>query len=47
MSESLQIVCPHCDAINRVPAARLGESPRCGSLPHTRPSIGAIPKGKE
>ncbi len=31
MSESLQIVCPHCDAINRVPAARLGESPRCGS----------------
>jgi len=30
MSESLQIVCPHCDAINRLPAARLGQAPRCG-----------------
>jgi thioredoxin 2 len=27
---SLQLVCPHCDAINRVPTARLVESPRCG-----------------
>ena len=31
MSESLQIVCPACDATNRVPAARLGEGPRCGA----------------
>ena len=30
MDTSLQVVCPHCDAINRVPAARLGERPRCG-----------------
>lgn len=27
---SLHIVCPHCDAINRVPPERLGESPDCG-----------------
>lgn len=26
----LQIACPHCLAINRVPAARLGQSPGCG-----------------
>jgi thioredoxin 2 len=31
MSESIQLVCPHCDAINRLPAVRLGEAPRCGS----------------
>jgi len=30
MSESLHIVCPHCDAVNRIPAARLGEQPKCG-----------------
>lgn len=30
MSESLHIVCPHCDAVNRIPAARLGEGPKCG-----------------
>jgi len=25
-----QIICPQCGAINRVPARRLGEQPRCG-----------------
>ncbi|WP_431285742.1 thioredoxin TrxC [Humitalea sp. 24SJ18S-53] len=30
MTDTIQIVCPHCDAINRVPAARLGDGPRCG-----------------
>jgi len=30
VSESLNLVCPHCQAINRVPAARLGETPNCG-----------------
>ncbi len=29
-ASSLQIVCPHCAAINRVPMARLGEAPQCG-----------------
>ena len=27
---SLHIVCPHCEAINRVPSERLGEAPDCG-----------------
>ncbi len=30
MSESLHIVCPACDAVNRIPAARLEEGPKCG-----------------
>ncbi len=30
MSDSLHIVCPHCDGINRVPADRLHEQPTCG-----------------
>jgi thioredoxin 2 len=34
MSEALHIVCPHCDAINRIPATRLGEQPNCGQC-HT------------
>ena len=28
---SLHIVCPHCHATNRVPADRLGASPKCGA----------------
>ncbi len=31
MSDPLQVVCPHCDAINRVPAARLADRPVCGA----------------
>jgi thioredoxin 2 len=30
MAETLHIVCPHCEKINRVPATRLGAAPRCG-----------------
>ena len=30
MSENLHIVCPHCDAVNRVPAERLTARPKCG-----------------
>lgn len=30
MSESQHIVCPHCNAINRIPSARLGDNPNCG-----------------
>jgi thioredoxin 2 len=29
-ADALRIACPHCLALNRVPAARLGESPLCG-----------------
>jgi thioredoxin 2 len=27
---SLHIVCPHCQAVNRVPQERLGDAPDCG-----------------
>jgi thioredoxin 2 len=30
MSETAQIVCPHCDAANRVPLARIRQGPKCG-----------------
>jgi thioredoxin 2 len=30
MSDPLQIVCPHDDVVNRVPADRLAEHPKCG-----------------
>lgn len=30
MSESAHVVCPHCNAVNRIPSARLGEEPKCG-----------------
>ena len=30
MSDPQHIVCPHCDAVNRIPAARLIDAPKCG-----------------
>jgi len=30
MSDSLMVVCPHCESINRVPTSRLGDQPTCG-----------------
>ncbi len=30
MTEALHIVCPHCDAVNRIPAGRIDDRPRCG-----------------
>ncbi len=30
MSEALHIVCPHCEAVNRISGARLADGPRCG-----------------
>jgi len=30
MSESLHLVCPHCAAVNRIPAQKMGDSPCCG-----------------
>lgn len=35
MAESLHIVCPHCDSINRVPAEKLGPAARCGRCKQT------------
>ena len=30
VSDSLHLACPHCSAVNRVPAAKLGQAPNCG-----------------
>ena len=30
MQQSLHILCPHCDTINRVPQAKLADGGRCG-----------------
>lgn len=30
MSDSRHIVCPQCHAVNRVPAARMDQNPKCG-----------------
>ena len=30
MSDSLHLVCPKCNATNRIPAARLKQAPKCG-----------------
>jgi thioredoxin 2 len=41
MSETAHIVCPHCDAINRIPRVRLGDTPKCGRC--HRPLFAAHP----
>lgn len=30
MNDATHLVCPHCQAVNRVPTARLGHAPNCG-----------------
>jgi len=30
MTDAQHIVCPHCTGVNRVPAARLAQAPKCG-----------------
>jgi len=30
VSDSQHIVCPHCNAVNRIPLARLADKPNCG-----------------
>ncbi len=30
MSETIHVVCPHCDAVNRLPRARLEAGAKCG-----------------
>ncbi len=35
MNTSLHVTCPGCGQINRLPAARLGEQPRCGRCKQT------------
>lgn len=35
MANSKHIVCPRCDAVNRIPADRLGANPKCGKCKST------------
>jgi len=35
MSEAPHVVCPHCGAINRIPADRLADMPKCGKCHQT------------
>jgi thioredoxin 2 len=35
MSDPKHIVCPHCDAVNRVPADKLAAQPTCGKCKQT------------
>lgn len=30
MTDPLLIPCPHCNGLNRIPAARVGDAPKCG-----------------
>jgi thioredoxin 2 len=30
MTDTLHVVCPHCDGVNRLPQARMTEAPKCG-----------------
>ncbi|WP_019141755.1 thioredoxin TrxC [Noviherbaspirillum massiliense] len=34
MEDSLHVVCPHCDAVNRVPDGKLNDKPTCGKCKH-------------
>ena len=34
MSTTQHIVCPHCNAVNRLTADRLGDNPNCGKCHH-------------
>jgi thioredoxin 2 len=31
MNETVHIACPHCVAVNRIPAGRLDDKPKCGN----------------
>ena len=35
MSDSLHLVCPQCNAVNRVLASRMGQAPNCGQCHRT------------
>jgi len=30
MSEPFHVVCPHCDAVNRIPLEKMAQQPKCG-----------------
>ncbi len=34
MTQATHVVCPHCQAINRIPEDKLGNHPKCGKCKH-------------
>ncbi|TVO69204.1 thioredoxin TrxC [Denitromonas ohlonensis] len=44
-ADTPQVVCPHCQAVNRVPAHRLGDGARCGKCREPLIEGKAIPTG--
>lgn len=44
-ADTPQVVCPHCQAVNRVPARRLGDGARCGKCREPLIEGKAIPAG--
>lgn len=40
MSDPVHTICPHCDAVNRVPNSRLGDAAKCGKC-HNALFVGA------
>jgi thioredoxin 2 len=44
---SLQLVCPHCQAINRVPTDRLGDAPQCGKCGQAVLNVAPISLGQQ
>ncbi len=45
MRERIIMICPHCQAKNRVPEERLGDRPLCGKCRSPLPSSPAFPEG--
>ena len=41
MSDSVNVVCPRCNAVNRVPGARLAAGPKCGKC--KSPILSGVP----
>ena len=41
MTTPLHVVCPHCDSVNRLPPARVGDHPACGTC--KRPLFSGAP----
>lgn len=35
MGDAINLVCPQCDAVNRIPAERMGDHPKCGKCRHS------------
>ena len=43
MADALHVVCPHCDAVNRLPPSRLGDGAKCGKCQRPLFTGGPVP----